>query len=387
MKAHTLSLLITLLIITSSCTLLKEYSVESTSFLGNKTNTEDIYSIKTKNKIYSPFNFRIESPDKIILFDFKGHNRYKFLEYQFYNDTIFGKGLVCMLMRHDDRLEIYHTEGVNMKQQLYYFDSCQHEIPINTFNPEYSFNFIEGEIDFYCKFSDKYGNKISVSLSGYYPEHSNFLVPVGLINRHHSDYVFFPIFYPKKMNFLNTREGNARISINGTDLTIKKIPGLVNWKRVYFARWSFEPVFILWNKNFDGEIIGHETNSNDKNTPVNYELGKNSKHVEIKKINYTENNHSIALNFSPALPELLCLKDNIRLEGKFTIDIDETTGVIGGEYFIHQKGEIVEMKLQPTKGWQPIPGKSWVKKHYLHITMEAIKDGNVLLNSKWGVNE
>ncbi len=387
MKTLTILLQVILLIITSSCTLLKDSSVNSESFLNNKENTEDIYSIKTKNIIYSPFNFRIESPNKIMLFDFEGHNRYKFLECQFYNDTVFGKGLVCMLMRHDDRLEIYHTKGVNMKQQLYYFDSGQHKIPVNTFSPEYSFSFIDGEIDFFCNFSDKYGNNISASLSGYYPGYSNFLVPVGLINRHHSDYVFFPLFYVKKINFLNTREGRAKISINNTELTIKKIPGLINWKRVYFARWSFEPVFVLWNKNFSGEITAYKINSADKNKPMNFELDKNSNHVEIKKIIHNENNHTITMNFSPAMPELLCLKKDIHLKGRFTIDVDELAGIIGGEYIIHRNDYNIQIKLQPTKGRQPIPGKSWVNNHNLNITIETAKNRNVLLNSKWGVNK
>ncbi|RPH32750.1 MAG: hypothetical protein EHM93_07945 [Bacteroidales bacterium] len=365
-----------------SCTILKDVSLNPERFLINDDLRTDIYASASKGVIISPFSMDIENPEKLMLFDFKGHIKYKFLECQFYNDSVFGKGIVCMLMRHDDRLEIYHTKGLNMKQQLYYFDSVQHTIPTQLFNPTCSFENQNGNLKFNLSFTDKYGNNIVANLSGNYPESLDFIAPIGLINLHHSDYTFFPLWYMRKMNFLNTHEGNASIAINDTILTIKKIPGLINWQRLYFARWSFDPIFIIWNtnKSVPTEGIKKESNENDS---ITYIINQNHGYVEIKSILFKGVKHNSTIQFSPALPEFFCLKDSILLNGRFTIDVDEKKGVIGGKYSITKKGKSVEILVQPTKGWQPVPGRTWVKNHILTINLTETKSNKVIIASKW----
>jgi len=384
MKKYFIIVLFALLLF-HSCTIIKDTSVKADKFLDIEDFPNDIYSTSPKGIIYSPFDIKIEHAEKIILFDFKGHNRYKFLECQFYSDSIFGKGIVCMLMRHDDRLEIYHTEGLNMKQQLYYFDSTQYSIPTQTFNPSCTFEYENGSLKFSLGFTDRYGNKISANLSGNYPDYYNFIVPVGLINRHKTNYVYFPLWYMRKINFLNTNEGKANITINDTTLVIKKIPGLINWKRVYFARWSFDPIFILWNKNATRTIKGY-SGKEVENDSISYKIDKTNGYAEIEKVIFKESKHTCSLHFSPSLPELLCLKEDVHLQGRFTVDVDEKQGVIGGEYTIDRTTNTVEITLQPTKGWQPVPGKSWIKNHYLTLQITPTGEDEVVIKSKWRIH-
>ncbi len=384
MKRNFVFILLGVLFI-SGCTFIKDTSVDTEVFMNKKNHQANIYSSPSKGLIYSPFTMHIDNAEKLILFDFKGNDRYKFLECQFYNNEEYGEGIVCMLMRHDDRLEMYHTDGLTMKQQLYYFDSLQRSIPVNIFNPEYAFNYINGQLDFNLKFKDKYGNSISASLSGYYPENIDFIVPVGLVNYNYSFYSSFPIFYMKEMNFLNTKEGEASVSINDSIYPVKKIPGLVNWKTLYMARWSFNPIFILWNENHNKTLEGlaKEDFTNDS---ISYKVDDQSGYMEIESIKFRKEKHSGEIEFSPNLPELLCLKENIEISGRFIINVDEKRGVYGGDYSINRKGNEIILKLEPTKGYQPSPGKTWVKKLYQEIKITESTNGEIISSSKWRAN-
>jgi hypothetical protein len=369
----------------TGCTILKDTSVNADKFMKNKDFPVGIYSKPTKGLVYSPFAMHIDNAEKLILFDFKGNSRYKFLECQVYNNKEYGKGIVCMLMRHDDRLEMYYTEGLTMKQQLYYFDSLQHAIPTNVFSLEYSFTNVNGQINFYLKFNDKFGNSISASLNGYYPKNIDFIVPVGLVNNNYSSYSSFPIFYMKDINFLNKKEGNASVTINDTIYEIKKIPGLVNWKKLYMARWSFNPVFVLWNENYTRTINGISRQDLTTDSVV-YQINEDNGYMEIENIKFLKDNQTAQVEFMPYLPELICLKDNIKLSGKFLINVDNKRGVYGGEYFINRKGDEIILKLQPTEGYQPNPGKTWVKNLYLEIILTERNDGQITSCSKWRNN-
>ena len=373
------------IIFISGCTILKDTSVDADKFMKNKNFPVDIYSKPTNGLVYSPFEMHIDNADKLILFDFKGNSRYKFLECQFYNNDEYGQGIVCMLMRHDDRLEMYHTEGLTMKQQLYYFDSLQRSIPINVFSPEYSFTYSNRQLDFNLKFNDKFGNSISATLTGYYPENIDFIVPVGLLNNNYSSYSSFPIFYMKEINFLNTKEGKASVTINDTIYPIKKIPGLVNWKRLYMARWSFNPIFILWNENHTKIIKGiakHDLTTDS----VSYQINSQNGYMEIEGIEFRKENQTAKIEFMPNLPEIMCIKNNIKLSGRFLINVGKKRGVYGGEYFVNRNNDEIILKLQPTESYQPNPGKTWVKNLYLEIKITESINGETISCSKWRNN-
>jgi len=386
MKSYTKQLVsaVALATLCSSCILVKDTSVNPDKYLKNKHFESAMYSTAPKETLFSPFDMRIETADKIINFDFTGHDKYVFLECQLYNDTIFGKGVVAMLMDQDDKLEMYHTKGLNMRQKHYYFDSNQSSIPTTIFEPQYTFTYENGSIDFSLAFTDSHGSSIVASLNGYYPNYIDFIAPMGLMGSGKPSFAAFPLFYTRKVNFLNSGEGQASITINEAPVKIVKIPGLLNWKRVQLARWSFEPIFILWNWNRKGILPGIPKSDAIKRSSDIKVVNRNG-YSEIESIQFTEGNHRSTLNFAPALPELLCLKEGISLKGRFTIDVEEKRGVVGGTYSIVRNGNAIELTIDPIKCWQPIPGASWAKKHYLWISLIVNNDSDVEINSKWRI--
>ena len=86
----------------------------------------------------------------------------------------------------------------------------------------------------------------------------------------------------------------------------------------------------------------------------------------------------------PSIPDLRCLKPGIAIDGRFTISCDSIGGIVGGEYKISKIKNKIAFSCHPTKGFQPNPGKVWVKS----LTWESVLDYNeqdntMMMNSKW----
>lgn len=59
------------------------------------------------------------------------------------------------------------------------------------------------------------------------------------------------------------------------------------------------------------------------------------------------------------------LKSGIAVNGLFAIRGEPSTGMIKGEYMLERKGDLISLKLSPSKGWQPYEKKLAVKLIYL----------------------
>ncbi|GAH40345.1 unnamed protein product, partial [marine sediment metagenome] len=80
---------------------------------------------------------------------------------------------------------------------------------------------------------------------------------------------------------------------------------------------------------------------------------------------------------------LLSLRSNSKIKGRFSCIIDEKKGIFAGEYYLTRTGDTIEFIITPTKGWQPFPGKLWLKT-YKWISEIQIQDiGDIKINSYW----
>ena len=116
---------------------------------------------------------------------------------------------------------------------------------------------------------------------------------------------------------------------------------------------------------------------------ITYSIVDNDGHYEIARITAMDCGHEISLNFSPPVPNLTCLKDGVTIRGRFSAGADETMGIVAGEYWLSYNGVKTELVMQPTKGWQPMLGRSWVRSYRWCANIEASNKGKVTVESKW----
>jgi len=73
----------------------------------------------------------------------------------------------------------------------------------------------------------------------------------------------------------------------------------------------------------------------------------------------------------------------LKIKGRFSCIIDEVRGVFAGEYYLIRTGDIIEFSIQPTKGWQPFPGRLWLKTYKWTSKIQFHDIDDIKINSYW----
>jgi hypothetical protein len=198
----------------------------------------------------------------------------------------------------------------------------------------------------------------------------------------------FPFFYMKRTAFVERAGTQIDIEIGGTQRKPAAIPIAINGAFVYLARYCTEPIIGTWNEAHAGALEPSFPEQVDDPEPGQgiYRLVDNDGHYEISRVIGASCGHEISLCFSPPIPDLACLKDGVTIEGKFTAGADDTDGIVAGKYSLHHAGAGTQLVMQPAKGWQPMPGRSWVKSYRWLANIESDSQGKMTIKSAWTRN-
>ncbi len=176
------------------------------------------------------------------------------------------------------------------------------------------------------------------------------------------------------------------VKIHGTLRKPVELPVRMNGMHVYLVRYSLEPIISNWNNSFSGNlnpILINPSELNVKNKNLIYEILNNEGYYEIKKISGKDVvGHTITFDFTPAIPNLITLKRNAIVKGKFSCCIEQDC-IFTGEYLINRIGDIISLGIQPIKGWQLFPGKSWLKTYKWNAEMDIFDKNNIRIQSNW----
>jgi len=177
------------------------------------------------------------------------------------------------------------------------------------------------------------------------------------------------------------------VKIHGFLRDATEMPVRMSGTNFYLARYSLEPIICNWNNSFSGNInplILNPPILNISNKNITYDLLNNSDYYEIKQISGNdEEGHTISFEFSPAIPNLLSLGSNSKIKGRFSCIIDEKKGIFAGEYYLTRTGDTIEFNITPTKGWQPFPGKLWLKTYKWTSEIQILDIGDIKITSYW----
>lgn len=117
---------------------------------------------------------------------------------------------------------------------------------------------------------------------------------------------------------------------------------------------------------------------------MTFSLVKNSDYYEIRSISgKDEEDHTVSFEFSPAIPNLLTLRSKLKIGGRFSCLIDEKKGIFAGDYYLTRTEDTIEFSIQPTKGWQPFPGKLWLKTYKWTSKIQINDIDDIKIDSYW----
>ncbi|WP_027634423.1 hypothetical protein [Clostridium hydrogeniformans] len=358
--------------------------VNEKKYLGDKKNDPSIYEDKNNKYIYPLVTFKDDQViiEKLCLIDFKGDNIYKGIELQQVKqgDIIY---YIVLMGRWDEESDIYYTKGVNLDENKY--KSLLNKVTLyesDSINVEFYVN--EKGIDVYLSLRDKENRLIEFKIKENKRKVDSFglIAPVGIMSNNPDK---FPIIYLRKFNMVEQKGTDIFVKVDGKNLDPIKLFPLCNFKKVYLARYSYFNNIKELNHNFKGIMEPIEINNDVDEININqciYSINMNNGHPEIKYVKRVSNNSEMRITFSPSIPDIISLKDNSEVRGHFSVSDDEVRGIMGGVYLLKRNKDSINFQINPQKGWQPMPGKLWMKTYLWNCDIKIL-DEKLQVESKW----
>lgn len=356
----------------------KDSVVNSQKYLGYHSNPAAIYTGSSTEQFYSPFNIAVVPMDKLMLVDIEDDPEYTSIELQTFNDTR-GQGARVLLYRHAGPAESYYTDEAFAIQ-----GSCRDTFFLAP-KMAYRFDVTVSGLDASLSMHDHTGKSIEfrVKEAPRKKWSQGFLAPIGGSDAVTFDH--FPLYHMKGMNFVLRLDSEIAVRIGGEERQPKKLPIPTDWEFVYLSRYTAAPIIGCWNRPHDGELppLQPEQHMIYQDGQTRYDFVNNARHYEIRKMTGFNDNHEVYFEFSPPIPNLPGLKDEVKLTGRFSAGADETSGIVAGAYHIARQGNVINMEIRPQKGWQPMPGPLWVTTWIWKGMITVGADRTVSMTSKW----
>ncbi|MEW9094354.1 MAG: hypothetical protein AB2417_04645 [Clostridiaceae bacterium] len=358
--------------------------VNEEKYLGDKKNNPSIYEMEKNKYIYPLIKFKDEQViiEKLCLIDFDGDTTYKAIELQ----QVKQENLIYYIVligRHDGESDIYYTKGLKINGDKY--KSLLNKVTLYEVDSmKVQFDVTEKGIDAYLSLKDKENRIIEFKIKENKKKVDSFglIAPVGIMSDRPDK---FPIIYLKKFNMVEQKHTDIFVKIDGKALNPIKLFPLCNFKRVYLARYSYFNNIKELNNDYTGIIEPIEITTDVDEIEIDdciYSININNTHPEIKCVKKIDSNSEMKITFSPPIPDIISLKDNTEILGHFSLSVDEVKGIMGGIYLVKKNNDSIKLQINPQKGWQPMPGKLWVKTYLWNCDIKIVDD-ILQVKSKW----
>lgn len=364
----------------------KDVVIDHYRYLGKSENSLNIYDKPPRNMILSLFNISFEPMDRLFLINFEEDPLYYGIELQVLRKADEFYPLVIMY-RKDNLIDLYYTNETAILDRKRMINDLHNNASFNLLETiDYKFDIDEMGLNTSLFLRDKLENKVEFRIkeNAAGKELSAMLVPIPPVIKNPQ---YFPLVYLDKFSMVIKKDTDIFVKINEILRKPAELPVKIDNQKYYLTRYSLDPINCNWNRSYTGDlnpILLKTANSDLIKKNLSYEILNNKGYFEIKKVlGVDELKHSLSFEFSPAIPNLLSLKSEMEIKGKFSLIIGEKKGVFAGVYHINRKKEQITISIQPTKGWQLFPGKLWLKRYIWIANIEILEDFEFKIHSYW----
>jgi hypothetical protein len=126
-------------------------------------------------------------------------------------------------------------------------------------------------------------------------------------------------------------------------------------RRMYFMRYSPDPLVATLNPSFDGRLAPLTLDDGEAHADdgVVYDLLENHGRLELQRLRRAHGEHEVRIDFMPPFPDLVGLADGVQVSGSFVVHADPSLGTVAGDYRVDRAGDGVTVRLVPSDGWTP----------------------------------
>jgi hypothetical protein len=312
--------------------------------------------------VVSPFHLDTDPMAGLLLANFEGDPDRVYLgfEPQAFDDAVHGRGIIVLGWRVDGRVDVFHDPGVRLDPSTYGIaGGGLHKMAERSFaEAVFELGSAGAQVD--LDFEDLEGRavRLVVRESDTRPRRPfGLLAPMGSAA---TDPPALPLVFVHDFYFVRKAGSEVLIEIDGRSHRSDPIPLLLDGTRVHFLRYSPDPFIATWNPNLEGRAdvldVGPEVGpgtSQAESRGVRYDLTANGDFREIRRMSRREGEHEIVVEFSPAFPQLLALRDGVEVSGAFRIFSHPTVGTVTGRWRVVREGGESHLEAVPEGGWTP----------------------------------
>ena len=328
----------------------------------------DIYSKPSNGTVFSPFVFNIDSMESLILVNFEKDpdEVYNILEFQKACEKNGQKRLLAIAYRKDGATDIYYQPGFPFGSQESVLNNA---VFFERALEDAKFEVDEDFMEVYFVFEDKTGREIKVRVTEDKREKKKpffLLAPVGANSKRP---ISLPVYSLYEMSFTKQKHTHIEIEIDKIKHKPDSFPIPIEWSKNYLTRYSADTFNVDWNKNFKGSLcpLIPDNDHRMEDMGITYETEERDGHYEIKRMSAKKNKHNITVEFYPAIPDIVCLREEIAIDGNFSIITDNTSGYIGGRYRVRRQGNEIDFEINPSEGWVPNERRLMLKVLFLVV--------------------
>lgn len=366
--------------ILTSCVNLEPYftNQENYFFKTRTSNNVEIYANSPSKGNLQIFSFRDQSTKPywitgLALTQFKEDSVYNQIELQNV-EYAGGKGVVALAYRTDKAfVDVYYPTDIPLLKSEY--EKMINHAKMHPCNFQASFITDNDGFKMIMQLTDKYGRIIRMNITEKNTKGTpaTFIAPIGSDIQNPQ---YFPLLYMKDMIFLSKSGSDYSLTIAGN----KMKPAVIPFSNYRLTRYSHSVISAEWLPNTD-TIIQPQIDNHSGGTTNGYLNNHGYEELSSQRFNYHDK--ILTINFSPAIPDLVALKNNIQLEGRFCVNSSTNEGVMAGTYKLIKSGKKIGIDVHPEKGWQPNPGKLWIATYRWKSELKELTDSTYHFESNW----
>jgi hypothetical protein len=366
---------------------------------------QGLYDGPGRGVFYSPFTVKIDPMQRLLLINLEKDpdQLYIGFEPQVFDDPIHGSGMLVIAYRHDNKVDVYHQPGLKLNPKDYAVVRNGLENLVERHMRDACFDVYSDGLDVSFSFEDILGRSILVEVHEDMSRPRRtfpILAPLGTGTENPPG---LPLFFLYDFGFVRRSGTQYKIEIDRRFHRLDGFPLPIAGERVYFTRYTTDPLIMTFNPTFEGELqLLPVTSDEVHHAGVLYTLVDQEGHPEIQRMRVEHANayaptHTLDFYFDPPFPDLTGLHREARMEGIFTVCGEESIGRVSGSYAVWREGDLVRIRLHPGGGWQPNESRwsikiifiiakvfrSWPTTYEWNAEISTAENGETIQKSAW----
>lgn len=365
-------------------------------------NPEDIYrNDATSERLIVPFHMEIQPMEQLLLVNLgKDPDReYMGFEPQVFDDDVQGAGMLVIAYRNDGYVDVYHERHLNLEKMDYSIVGEGLGELLPTDFDRARFEISAHGVDVHIEFQDKFDRRVGLLIKEEGQRNTkpfSLLAPLGTNT---TTPPALPLFLLFDFYFVRRAGTEVEITIDERAHKPDRLGFPIDGRRVYFMRYSADPLIAQWNPTHEGSLPWWTPNADMQveGQGATFDVIENEGRLEIAAMKTVAGSHEVVIEFSPPIPDLASLRDGATTDGEFRISTDPSMGIISGDYQVQRQADTVKVTIHPSGGWQPQPDRfslklvyalgrffrNWPKTYEWQATLTFGEDAEVAVDARW----